>query len=87
MSFRIMDRSEVETLLRIGRDLHEGRTDVPDEIKELRERIKKAIENAELFVALFRVVDMTMVHTVVEMKLELDALYGDWIVAENHKLH
>jgi hypothetical protein len=66
------------TLLRMSGEYHAGKRSLPPEISALKQRIKSATRNAELFTARLRVVDEGMINDIVRMKLELDGLYARW---------
>lgn len=55
---------------------------LPAPILRQKEKIAELYRLAELFVRVYRVIDMSQVYTIVEAKLELDRLYGAWIEGE-----
>ena len=77
-TFRVLSVQAALELLRINRDLHEGTLTFPSEILECKRALREATRNAELFLYRMRTVDYSMVDHVVNLKLELDRLYGQW---------
>jgi hypothetical protein len=83
--FRVLSPEEAVTLLRLAEEHHKSGRELPPEIIEKKREIEAATKNAELFIACFRVVDHSMVDNVVQLKLQLDALYGAWATRETTK--
>lgn len=69
-------------MIRLAGDFHSGKRRLPPEIIAKKKEIKAAIRNAEAFMINLRVVDVGMVERVVQLKLELDTLYGNWAISE-----
>lgn len=82
---RTLSFAEVETMMRLAEEHHRGGRELPPEIAEKRREIEAAIKNAELFIVCTAAVDYGMVDKVLQLKLELDALYGAWTVRETEK--
>lgn len=85
--YRVLSREEALTFLELVREYHQGKRRLPREIEKKREEIEAAIQNAELFLLKLRVVDHGMMDHVVELKLELDALLGQWAQSGTSTLH
>lgn len=79
MSAKFLNTVEATAALEVAGKFNRGEINLPPEILEKKKDIKRAIRNAELFMALMRVVDMGMVHDITRMRLELDGLYVAWI--------
>lgn len=77
MALRVL--SKEESLLAFELAKNETR---PREIIELKEKIEAKIRVAELREALTGVIDEDLVHEIVQLKLYLDSLYGQWISRE-----
>lgn len=83
--WRILSTEEALEALRLAGELHAGKRVLPPEIVEKKKEIEVAIRNAGLFITHLRVVDQGMINEVVEMKLQLDALYCSWVSQETRK--
>ncbi len=81
--YRILSTDEAMTMLRLAGEYYRGKRKLPPEIVAKRKEIEAATRNAELFMINLRVVDVAMVDRVVQLKLELDTLYGSWAISEN----
>lgn len=79
---RYLTRAEVETALYLGEQVHKGKRPLPPEIVLKKVEIEKETRNAELFMARVGAIDEGMINHVVQLKLELDALYGAWVASE-----
>ena len=81
-SLSFLSPEEALTVLRQAGEVHKGKRKLPPEIVKKRKEIEEAIRNAELFLLRLRVVDEGMVNHAVQLKFELDALYGAWAKRE-----
>ena len=63
-------------------DLAQSKTPPPREITELKERIETATKAAEVASQKTGRINHIALKTIVQMKLELDALYGKWAQGE-----
>ncbi|HWB33942.1 MAG TPA: hypothetical protein VG753_01305 [Candidatus Paceibacterota bacterium] len=78
----VMSPEDALKLIELAGDYHRGKRKLPPEIIEKKKQIEAAIRNAELFMVHLRVVDQGMVNDIVQMKLDLDALYSNWAQRE-----
>ena len=80
--WKILTRNEASSLMSLADKYHRGEISLPPEIQTIKSRIKNATRNAELFMVRTGAVDENMVQEVVNLKLELDTLYGRWAESE-----
>lgn len=73
-----MTREGALALMKLAERYHRREISLPPEIVAKKKEIEAAIQNAELFMVRFRIVDESMVNDVVRMKMELDGLYALW---------
>jgi len=78
MSFRILDPKAALKLLELARQ----RVKPPEEILELKRQIEEETRIAEFDLSSTRVINQQAVEKIVEMKLNLDTLYGLWAEQE-----
>ena len=55
---------------------------LPVKIVRQKEWIAELTRRAELFLRIYKHIDMSQVHTIVEAKMHLDYLYGAWVEDE-----
>lgn len=79
---RILSRSAAMTAMRLGREVHSGKRKLPPEIILKKKQIEAETLNAELFMVRVGAIDEGMVNRVVQLKLQLDVLYGNWAESE-----
>ncbi len=86
MAFRTLTQSETTAMLHIARDYHAGRIRLPTEIEAINREIEEKTRQAELFFSRLGQVDMALVNEVTELRLQKDALYGQWASSEARDL-
>jgi hypothetical protein len=79
MPFRILTKAETEALMRLAKDLHSGTAQLPPEILALHAEIEEAVGQAVKFMAIFGVVDYSMVARVYGLMVEKDVRYLDLV--------
>lgn len=79
MPFRILTKEETEALMRFAKAVHTGTAQLPPEIAKLHAELEEAIGQAVKFMAIFRVIDYSMVARVHELMAEKDVRYLDLV--------
>src|SRR5262245_33080756 len=77
-----MSRRAAQAAIRLSGEVYSGKRVLPPEIVAMKQQIKAATRNAELFMARLNVVDEGMVRDIVSMKIKLDGLFAKWAKGE-----
>lgn len=71
---------EANVAMRLAGEVHAGITKIPANIVALDNLIDEKVRNATLFFSRFGEVDAGMVEEITQLRLQKDALYGEWVI-------